>query len=181
MESSTARKELLHPKAPAPFDIRLEGIVSQNFQDGYAAWKNGSFSRKGSLVRLPCAVDHLLLLHIFGTTLVNIKSETHEGILPYVLMAVARPGHPLVVASFFDDERKWEEKKVYSNWEKSEVASTPLGFPVNAAIASALYTLELLPYVKSEEEHHRVMENVAYAAGIRLYTDEAGARCFKPR
>jgi hypothetical protein len=170
-----------HPRAPAQFDVRLEGIVSNEFQDAYAKWMNGSFSRKGSLARLPTAVDRLMILHIFGVTIVDFENETHEGIFPYVLAAVARPGHQLLVASFFDTGRKWEEDVVYSTWANNEVATTTEGLFVRAALATAFYTMELRPLVSSKEQEKKLMDSIAYAAGVRLFTDDDGVERFKSR
>jgi hypothetical protein len=170
-----------HPRAPVQFDVRLEGIVSNEFQDAYAKWMDGSFSRKGSLTKLPSGVDRLMILHIFGVTLLDFEHETHEGIFPYVLMAVGRPGHPLLVASFFDTGRKWEEDIVYSAWANNEVATTPEVPFVRAALATALYTMELRPLVSSEEQEQRLMDGIAYAAGVRRFTDDEGVKRFRPR
>jgi hypothetical protein len=170
-----------HPRAPIQFDVRLEGIVSNEFQDAYAKWMNGSFSRKGSLTKLPTGVDRLMILHIFGATVLDFEHRTHEGVLPYVLMAVGRPGHPLLVASFFDAGRKWEEDVVYSAWASTEVATTPEAPFVRAALATALYTMELRPLVRSKEQEQRLTDSIAYAAGVRLFTDDEGVKRFKPR
>lgn len=158
-----------------------QGIVSNDFRDAYAKWVSGSFSRKGSLTKLPSAVDRLVILHIFGATILDLEHETHEGILPYVLMAVGRPGHPLLVASFYDAGRKWEDEVVYSAWAHSEVASTPEVLPVRAALAAALYSIELSPLVSSEEQEQRLMDSIAYAAGVRHFTDDEGVSRFKSR
>lgn len=170
-----------HPRAPVQFDVRLEGIVNNEFQGAYAKWMKGSFSRNGSLTKLPTSISHLMILHLFGATVLDFEHEIHEGIVPYVLMAVGRPGHPLLVASFFDTGRKWEEGTVYHAWASNEVATTPEVAFVRAALATALYTIELMPLVSSEEQEQRVMDDIAYAAGVRRFTNDEGVKSFSPR
>ncbi|MCD9096514.1 hypothetical protein [Luteimonas fraxinea] len=170
-----------HPQSPFQFDVRLEGIVSKEFQGAYAKWRNGSFSRNGSLTKLPSRVGSLMILHIFGATSLDFGHATREGIFPYVLMAVGRPGHPLLVASFFDAGRKWEENAVRSVWARNEAAITTEAPFVRAALAAALYTMELTPLVSSEEQGQRLMDDIAYAAGLRLFTGEKGVKFFRSR
>ena len=69
----------------------------------------------------------------------------------------------------------------YSAWAHSEVASTPEVLPVRAALAAALYSIELSPLVSSEEQEQRLMDSIAYAAGVRHFTDDEGVSRFKSR
>ncbi|UPG92176.1 hypothetical protein L2Y96_10535 [Luteibacter aegosomaticola] len=171
----------LHPSAPDQFDVRLEGIVSNEFRDAYASWKNGTFSRKGSFAKLPSRIDRVMILHIFGATILDIGHDTKEGLFPYALMAIGRPGYPLWVASFFDDERKWEDQTVHCKWANSQAATTSEPLFIRASLASALYTMELEPMMHTEEQAQRVLDSVAYAAGVRFFTDDEGVKTFGPR
>lgn len=173
-----------HPNAPGQIDERLEGIHAGEFRSGFSDWKNGQYVRKGSLLRLPHSVGGLFLAHSFGAHMNDKYSDTHDAILPFVLIAFGRPGHDLLIATFFDNDRALEEPSVSEKWLASIIPKERCATPVRAAIAGLFYEkIVKLGYRKmtGEDAPKELFSHIASTFGIEIFLDEDGEIKFRSR
>lgn len=173
-----------HPKAPAPFDERLAGILAEAFHAGFAAWSAGTYVRQGSLVRLPAATRPLFLVNAFGAVTNTGYSDTHDAILPYLMIAFGRPAHGVVVASFFEEQRALEDAAILEAWKASPVKDARDSLPVRAALSLMFHERVVRP--RYEKMTGRVtpdalIDQVACSLGVEFFVDADGARRFRNR
>lgn len=168
-----------HPSAPHPIDPRYLVFALKDFQEEFKKLIDGHYTRTGSTLILPTEIPAGWMAHAFGATVQGL-SETHDGLLPYGLVAVSH-GAKLIVSALHDPEQVFESDRLVHAWESKDLHKdrSPLRIQAALAVTYAEYMVSAMTQEFGEKpELEPVLQMLAYQLGIKVAPD---TRTFFPR
>ncbi|WP_321890209.1 hypothetical protein [Paraburkholderia bannensis] len=116
------------------------------------------------------------MAHTFGAVTNTAYSETHDAILPLLMIIFGRPNYGLVVATFFDEERAFEAPDVVSRWNATKVKDETGSLVPRGALAIMFHELIAKPRHEAftkQQVPEELLHYLAQTLGVEIKLDHA--------